>query len=303
MKKTLLSLAIAIFSMSAFAQSEKPVYNETTNTGYETFADAFAAINSGDECTLIITGQVDIASRMMFDGSKKATVTIKGKDADASLVYKIGDAIMFIMKQQAQLTFENITIDGNNCKKNRSLIEAENKGLTLRNVTIKNYNSTNTNGIINIKNSGWGVFENVIVENCEENNFFHLQRNSSTVKGVNKFNCKLAEGIFLKNEGVTAGNDITITLAAASPAVDTKVVEGCDNPAYFTLANEGLKLTAKDGNLVVADDTESGINDIVEADNSDAPVEYYNLQGVKVNNPDKGIYIMRQGTKARKVIL
>ena len=36
MKKTLLSLAIAIFSMSAFAQSEKPVYNETTNTGYET---------------------------------------------------------------------------------------------------------------------------------------------------------------------------------------------------------------------------------------------------------------------------
>ncbi len=120
---------------------------------------------------------------------------------------------------------------------------------------------------------------------------------------MNKFNCKLAEGIFLKNEGVTAGNDITITLAAASPAVDTKVVEGCDNPAYFTLANEGLKLTAKDGNLVVADDTESGINDIVEADNSDAPVEYYNLQGVKVNNPDKGIYIMRQGTKARKVIL
>lgn len=54
---------------------------------------------------------------------------------------------------------------------------------------------------------------------------------------------------------------------------------------------------------MVADDTESGINDIVEADNSDAPVEYYNLQGVKVNNPDKGIYIMRQGTKARKVIL
>lgn len=117
MKKTLLSLAIAIFSMSAFAQSEKPVYIETTNTGYETFADAFAAINSGDECTLIITGHIDITSRMTFDGSKKATVTIKGKDADASLVYKIGDAIMFIMKQQAQLTFENITIDGNNCKR------------------------------------------------------------------------------------------------------------------------------------------------------------------------------------------
>lgn len=303
MKKTLLSLAIAIFSVSAFAQSEKPVYNETTGVGYDTFKEAFTAISSGDECTLIITGQVDITERMMFDSSKKATVTIKGKDAEASLVYKIGDAIMFIMKQQAQLTFEDISIDGNNSKKNRSLIEVENKGLTLRNVTIKNYNSTNTNGLINIKNSGWGVFENVVVENCEENNFFNLQRNSSTVKGVNKFNCKLADGIFLKNEGVTAGNNINVTLVAASPAVDTKVVEGCDNPAYFTLTNEGLKLAAKDGNLVVADDTESGINDIIDADNSEAPVEYYNLQGVKVANPDKGIYIMRQGTKVRKVIL
>ncbi len=32
------------------------------------------------------------------------------------------------------------------------------------------------------------------------------------------------------------------------------------------------------------------------------PVEYYNLQGVRVANPGKGIYIMRQGNKATKVI-
>ncbi len=32
------------------------------------------------------------------------------------------------------------------------------------------------------------------------------------------------------------------------------------------------------------------------------PVEYYNLQGVRVANPGKGIYIMRQGEKATKVI-
>lgn len=40
------------------------------------------------------------------------------------------------------------------------------------------------------------------------------------------------------------------------------------------------------------------------ADNSDAPVEYYNLQGMRVDNPTTGnMYIKRQGTKTAKVIL
>ena len=32
------------------------------------------------------------------------------------------------------------------------------------------------------------------------------------------------------------------------------------------------------------------------------PVEYYNLQGVKVNNPEKGIYIKKQGEKIMKIV-
>ena len=34
-----------------------------------------------------------------------------------------------------------------------------------------------------------------------------------------------------------------------------------------------------------------------------APVEYYNLQGVRVNNPSKGVYILRQGDKTSKVVV
>ena len=43
----------------------------------------------------------------------------------------------------------------------------------------------------------------------------------------------------------------------------------------------------------------------IESVNSDAnsPVEYYNLQGVKVNNPANGIFIKKQGSKATKVVL
>lgn len=41
----------------------------------------------------------------------------------------------------------------------------------------------------------------------------------------------------------------------------------------------------------------------VEIEDSKAPVEYFNLQGVRVNNPENGLYIRRQGSKAEKVYI
>lgn len=41
----------------------------------------------------------------------------------------------------------------------------------------------------------------------------------------------------------------------------------------------------------------------VEAAAADAPVVYYNLQGVRVENPESGLYIRVQGNKAEKVAL
>ncbi|MCM1163618.1 MAG: Ig-like domain-containing protein [Muribaculaceae bacterium] len=45
-----------------------------------------------------------------------------------------------------------------------------------------------------------------------------------------------------------------------------------------------------------------GIAD-VEAADAEAPVEYYNLQGIRVENPQNGLYIRRQGNTVTKVIL
>lgn len=53
--------------------------------------------------------------------------------------------------------------------------------------------------------------------------------------------------------------------------------------------------------VVVNGDSTVAISEI-EAD-TNAPVEYFNLQGVRVENPANGLYIMRQGSKAVKVIL
>ena len=47
---------------------------------------------------------------------------------------------------------------------------------------------------------------------------------------------------------------------------------------------------------------EAGVESI-GSDDPNAPVVYYNLQGVKVANPEKGIYIKKQGNKTSKVVL
>ncbi len=44
----------------------------------------------------------------------------------------------------------------------------------------------------------------------------------------------------------------------------------------------------------------TGIGTIVAGD-SNAPVEYYNLQGVRVGNPSSGIYIRLQGSRVEKM--
>lgn len=47
----------------------------------------------------------------------------------------------------------------------------------------------------------------------------------------------------------------------------------------------------------------TGVDVIIDdVDNSNAPVEYYNLQGVRVENPANGVYIRRQGSSVSKVL-
>lgn len=41
----------------------------------------------------------------------------------------------------------------------------------------------------------------------------------------------------------------------------------------------------------------------VKKEDADAPVEYFNLQGVKVDNPENGVFIRRQGSKTSKVFI
>ena len=47
----------------------------------------------------------------------------------------------------------------------------------------------------------------------------------------------------------------------------------------------------------------AGIDEVVSDFTNDGPVEYFNLQGMRVNANTPGLYIRREGNKASKVIL
>ncbi len=58
--------------------------------------------------------------------------------------------------------------------------------------------------------------------------------------------------------------------------------------AYYLFAEEGFQGAGVEG---------------VEAADPNAPVEYFNLQGVRVANPENGIFVRRQGANVTKVVL
>ena len=68
------------------------------------------------------------------------------------------------------------------------------------------------------------------------------------------------------------------------------------------LSADGTRLEAKRGFHYVESDTATGIDDI-EADDANAPVRYFDLNGREISEPQKGMFVIRlQGSKATKMI-
>jgi hypothetical protein len=55
--------------------------------------------------------------------------------------------------------------------------------------------------------------------------------------------------------------------------------------------------------LEIENGVETGIQEVVEQEETNIEPEYFTLQGVKVNNPSNGIYIKRIGNHVSKVVI
>ena len=117
-----------------------------------------------------------------------------------------------------------------------------------------------------------------------------------------------------KNSGVSAGMnaheiaDLMINLGC----VDALNFDGGGSSCIWTKAcgknplnnpSDSNGPRAVRNGLFIVYDTTSGVIPATAVDNPDAPVEYFNLQGVKVDNPAGGLYIRRQGNQSSIEIL
>ncbi len=127
--------------------------------------------------------------------------------------------------------------------------------------------------------------------------------------------CKLGEGMTFtgmqKYWDVPAdGLGTTSDGGARYHAVESRVYESADGSGV-----EGAYVLTYKGRNGIAvytvapqewdNPNDAGVNDIIADDNSNAPVEYFNLNGQAVQNDNlaPGLYITRQGNKTSKVVV
>ncbi|MGM9843297.1 MAG: hypothetical protein ACI30S_03635 [Muribaculaceae bacterium] len=110
------------------------------------------------------------------------------------------------------------------------------------------------------------------------------------------------------------GSVISIESEAKEFYVATSTTNGVENWKFRTeesmVSKDGVDFSSyssyhftldlANNKLIVAGTT--GVESVSE-DDVNAPVEYFNLQGVRVENPQNGLYIVRQGNKVSKQII
>lgn len=103
----------------------------------------------------------------------------------------------------------------------------------------------------------------------------------------------------VSSSSVGAGEPVNLAIDATIFPYDATAYYEMDCTVKLTV--NGSDDSVFEFDLKMIYDPDSGVAGVTE--DLDAPAVYYNLNGCKVSNPDKGIYIKKQGNKVTKVIL
>ncbi|MDE7437584.1 MAG: hypothetical protein K2M93_03780 [Muribaculaceae bacterium] len=298
--------------LKASIETEPVVVNLTTNVKYDNFMDAYNAAVNNDVLS-IVAPEVIIADRTAMK-----SITVEGATGNEKIVQDFNNKLLFNTGSNSNMTFRNLIFEPKQGPGNQPVFEhnANNKTnyvLTLDKVILRKISSSNTNGLFNIKR-GVLALNDVTFDDCTVSNaagFVNINTNNMLrLSGANEgLTVNLTAFNSIEASDLTNETPIKLTLSAdmlASVGTATQadgdvnaVVIGDVDPSKFVLTNEGYSLGSDgNGNLVLMVGT--GVEEIFG--DEDAPVEYFNLQGIKVANPEKGLYIKRQGEKTTKVI-
>jgi hypothetical protein len=240
---------------------ESPVYNATTHGHYKDLTTAWASIADGD----VLVVNTDQTTNDCLSVPNDVAVTVRGAEGkNITITRGNTNAMMFLANKggTCKLTLENLTLDGNSTTAtNYNLIEASsNSTVTYNNVAIKNAKSSNAIGLIVAKSNGKVAINGLSFdENCEtlDNNsrLVFIGAAGSSISGNNQLTMTIEN---------THNVDVTAELTNESPIAvksynnsfvsGNKVFTGSTATSKFSLVGvDGLRLLAKDGNIVFSD--------------------------------------------------
>lgn len=125
-------------------------------------------------------------------------------------------------------------------------------------------------------------------------------KNNNLIKTgeINFWHCNSATPIWQPHTEFGGGSDVNTETAYTSAAI--MLVMDCSS----SLGSDDFKELKDVVNSLIDRlvDKKDSVEDII-SDEENAPEEYYNLQGIRVDNPSNGIFIYRKGNKSKKVLI
>lgn len=277
------------------------VKNENTGAVYGSLMEAIGATEAdadGKPVVLSVLESTDVSNRI---GDQKFPIAIKG--AGSNIVLKKTFNNKLFTTNNANLSFENLTLDCNNQSgpsANGIQFEVNTNRVEFKDIKITNIPAGAT--LFTVKDGNRTLrLENVQASSDTEYKSINLN-GKLELAGDNNISINVANA----SASITATGALTnvepIKLTLLNPAKDMVAVKGCKDRSKFELTNTGFFLVNNGENLVVTDtDPTTGIEDIF-AGEENGPVDVYNMQGVLIkSNVDpanateglaKGVYII-----------
>lgn len=297
-----------------------PVVNETTQTGYTALAEAWDQARSGDVIT-VNEDQTISGGRLSANGRE---ITIQGSSSDVRILRgeNYTNGLMFLTnagdveidgvteRRNGNITLRNLTLDGQDVAVTSNFVEASGNGtLNLENVHMTNCTTSHNQGIVSMKNGGRVNAANVTMSNVnvmEGCGVIFCGTDKLTVSGYTNVSVFCQMALTFNAAEMSEGAVVNIFVDAARDMAEAALIVKGEN-----LSTDNFNSAVNNYNLRVADNGiefvyEEGYTSGVEgvaAEVEAAPVEYYNLQGVRVAEPSNGLFIRRQGQKVEKVIV
>ncbi len=295
------------------------IVNKTTGDSYTSLNDAFKALTGDAE--LVINDDIKLTDRCTLSEAYTVTitaskdVTIKGQKNKMWFLVNKSDGVLKIGSADHKITFDGIGDDRSSFS-NAHVTRRENSSkLYLTNIEFKDF-ICGANTLIGCKNAGGGIFlEDITFTNCtctdafisnlrEQNDALYLKGHlnvegctgTTIYTAKNRIRLGDPEGTSIYQD-FSASNVITIAwggeMTEGAPVIVK--VPGSAADKFQLVGHEGWWLSRKASNgdmyMTQKDDSATGIDE-VRSQTEEVRGEVYNLNGQRVSQMGKGIFII-----------